>query len=107
MGMFENILIGEDFKDRRYYLSSLEKTKEAIKEPVNMRFFINVPVELIPSDSKEGYTGRHFKEIRAIFIDIDPSENKKDILNSGGDFPSWNEEVVNTIENIKNLLPYM
>lgn len=107
MSMFDNILIGEDFKDRRYYLSSLEKTRETIKEPVNMRFFVNVPIELIPSDSKTGYNSKHFKEIRAIFIDIDPSENKKDILNNGGDFDSWAVEVNTVIENIKNFFDFV
>lgn len=103
MSMFENILIGEDFKDRRYYLTSLEKSQEVIKDPVNMRFFINVPIELIPSDSRSGYSGKHFKEVRAIYIDIDPSENKKDILNAGGDFATWNEEVLRQIDGIKEL----
>lgn len=102
MGIFNSILVGEDFRDKKYFLTSLEKAKETFKNPKNLRFFINNPVELLEPDAETGYTGKNFKEIRGIFIDIDPEESKREILKIGGNFQDWNNDVSRVIEIIKS-----
>lgn len=92
------VLQGIGFNDSNYKLVellSLDKTKEK-----NLNMFVNLPNRV-----GANITNQDFSHLRFIYIDIDPNETIKQMINynKNWDWKSWNQKVDRQIENLIKL----
>ncbi len=94
------IVAGNGFNTNNYKLLDIKQIKG---KQENLRMFVNSPTRI-----GEKISSKDFDELRAIFIDIEPSKEMKQIINSSKkfDFKSWNKKVEDEIDKLIDVLEY-